>query len=171
LGALAVTYFDIKGGLHLSGVAGDIYHVYSAILIPWFSIVAFVGYGRRFLNRGGALHKYAATASYPVYLLHQTVIVAVGVAILRAGMGVPASFAAILAGSFAGTLVAYELLRRVRVLRFLMGIKQPKAVSPVAPPAARDGGSTRSLSPEPARAADRAPEGRAIDGRALGDSV
>ena len=94
--------------------------------------MAFLGYGRRFLNRGGAVQRYAATASYPVYLLHQTVIVAVGVAVLKAGMGVPLSFAAILAGSFAGTMVAYELLRRVKVIRFLMGIKWAPGRRPAA---------------------------------------
>ena len=102
--------------------------------------MAFLGYGRRFLNRGGAVQRYAAAASYPVYLLHQTVIVAVGVAVLKAGMGVPLSFAAILAGSFAGTMVAYELLRRVNVIRFLMGIKWAPRRRPAATqtlPAAR----------------------------------
>jgi peptidoglycan/LPS O-acetylase OafA/YrhL len=146
LAALAVTYFDVNGGPGLTGVAGWLYDLYSGVLIPWFCIVPFLGYGRRFLNRGGAVQRYAATASYPVYLLHQTLIVAVGVAVLKAGMGVPLSFAAILAGSFAGTMVAYELLRRVKVIRFLMGIRWAPGRRPASaqPEVARQAPATTS---------------------------
>ena len=94
--------------------------------LPWFCLVAFLGYGRRFLRSGGRVLKYAATASYPVYLLHQTVIVAVGFVVLKAGLGVPWSFTLIVIGSLAGSLLGYEIARRVNVLRFLVGLKPVK---------------------------------------------
>ncbi len=72
------------------------------MLIPWFFIVASLGYGRKLLAKGGALLRYAAPASYPVYLLHQTVIVALGFGILKTGAGVPLSFALISAGIVRG---------------------------------------------------------------------
>jgi glucans biosynthesis protein C len=142
-----LAYFAANGGPGLSGWAGNLYEIFEAILVPWFCIVAFVGYGRRYLNRSGAFHRYAAAASYPLYLLHQTVIVAVGFIILKAGLGVPASFTAILIGSFVGSVLLYELVRRVNVLRVLFGLKWLKrsAAAPrVAPPLTQPSVSTES---------------------------
>jgi peptidoglycan/LPS O-acetylase OafA/YrhL len=119
---IAVAYLDVNN-IELSGVAGNLFEMYVAVLIPWFFIVACLGYGRKLLAKGGALLKYAAPASYPVYLLHQTVIVAVGFGVLKAGLGVPLSFALIMAGSFVVSLAGYELVRRVNVLRVLFGMK------------------------------------------------
>jgi len=130
---VAVAYFSANGGPGLAGWASPVYEFYVGIFVPWFCIVAFLGYGHRFFNRGGAVQRYAAEASYPVYLLHQTVIVAVGFAVLKTGLGVPLSFAAILSGSFAGTWLGYELVRRVNVLRPLFGLKLRKRTMPAIP--------------------------------------
>ena len=99
---LAVAYFDVKNSTGLSGWAADAYEVYVGIFVPWFCLVAFLGYGRRFLRSGGRVLKYAAAASYPVYLLHQTVIVAVGFVVLMWQVGVALQFALILTGSLMG---------------------------------------------------------------------
>ncbi len=142
---LAVTYFEVNGGLGLTGWAGTVYKIYSSVFVCWFTIIAVLGYGRRYLNRGGAFQKYAATASYPVYLLHQTAIAAVGVAVLKGGLGVPLSFALILLGSFVASVAAYEAMRRVNVFRFILGIKGTKRnPAPEAKPAeqARVSGKT-----------------------------
>jgi peptidoglycan/LPS O-acetylase OafA/YrhL len=73
---IAVAYLDVNN-IEVSGVAGDVSEIYVMVLVPWFFVVACLGYGRKLLAKGGALLKYAAPASYPVYLLHQTVIAAV----------------------------------------------------------------------------------------------
>lgn len=130
---VAVAYFAANGGPGLTGWVSGVYEFYAALMLPWFCIVAFLGYGRRFLNRGGAVQRYAAEASYPVYLLHQTVIVAVGFAVLKAGLGVPLSYTLIVAGSFAGTLICYEAVRRVNVLRVLFGLKWRRRASTSLP--------------------------------------
>ena len=38
-------------------------------------IIGAVGMGKRYLNRTSATEKYLAEGSYPVYIIHQTVIV------------------------------------------------------------------------------------------------
>ncbi|MBN1320818.1 MAG: acyltransferase family protein [Thermoleophilia bacterium] len=135
---VAVAYYSATDGPGLTGWASEAYGFYAGIMVPWFCIVAFLGYGRRFLNRGGAVQRYAAEASYPVYLLHQTVIVAVGFVTLKTGLGVPLSFTLILAGSFVGTVLAYELVRRVNVLRLMFGLKwrRRSTLAPQAAPSA-----------------------------------
>jgi glucans biosynthesis protein C len=132
---IGVAYVNLHG-VGLSGWANDVWELYTKILMPWFCIVALLGYGRRFLRSGSRVLKYAATASYPVYLLHQTVIIAVGFVVLKASWGAGWSFTAILAGSFAGSLVGYEIIRRFNVLRVLVGLKWVKrqAAAPQAVP-------------------------------------
>jgi glucan biosynthesis protein C len=90
----------------------------------WLWIVAILGYGRWFLSVDNRALRYANEAAYPFYILHQTVIVAVGFYVLKWGMGVPASYALVVLFSLLATLGLYELIvRRVGVLRFLFGMK------------------------------------------------
>ena len=44
-------------------------------LASWLVIVGLLGYGKRYLDRTSPALAYLAEASYPVYILHQTVIV------------------------------------------------------------------------------------------------
>ena len=44
-------------------------------LATWLMIVAILGFGRRYLDRTSPTLAYLAEGSYPVYILHQTVIV------------------------------------------------------------------------------------------------
>ena len=121
---LGIAYFEVRGWPALSPLAASLVDFAHYLLIPWFCLIATLGYGRRFLNFSNRFLKYAAQASYPVYLLHQTVIVAVGFFVVRWGVGAPVKFAAILAGSLIATFLIYDLLaRRLNVLRFLFGMK------------------------------------------------
>ena len=98
--------------------------LYLSVLMPWCFMVALLAYGRRFLRSSGRVGAYAAEASYPVYLLHQTVIVAVAFVVVRWEAGVALKFAAILCVSLLVTMLIYELaIRRVGATRFLFGMK------------------------------------------------
>jgi len=91
----------------------------------WLWIVAILGYGRRFLNVSNRALRYANEAAYPFYILHQTVIVAVGFYVLKWGIGVPSSYTLVVLFSLLATLGLYEVsVRRVGVLRFLFGMKE-----------------------------------------------
>lgn len=90
----------------------------------WLWIIAILGYGRRFLSVSNRLLGYANEAAYPFYILHQTVIVVIGFYVLKWGIGVPAAYTLVLLLSLLATLGLYDLIvRRVRVLRFLFGMK------------------------------------------------
>ncbi len=123
VGCVLVAYLNLNGQPAMPDWAVTLYDVYASFIVPWCCLVAMLGYGRRFLRSGGRVLKYAAPASYPVYLLHQTMIVAVGFVVLKAGLGVPGSFVAVLIGSFVVSLLGYELVRRANVLRFFFGMK------------------------------------------------
>jgi len=92
--------------------------------VPWFFILALLAYGRRLLNFTNRFLKYFAEGAYPIYILHQTILVAIGFFVVQWTLGVAAKYAIIVALSFAGTVLAYDVLvRRTNVTRLLFGMK------------------------------------------------
>ncbi len=76
------------------------------------------------LRLPGPLLRYAREASYPIYILHQTVIVAVAFVVVGWDAGVAVKYVTILVAASAGTLLVSELLvRRFNLVRFLFGMK------------------------------------------------
>lgn len=88
----------------------------------WLAIVAVLGFARRHFNRDNAARRYLTTAVFPVYILHQTVIVVAAHALQ------PVRFDPLLEGfvlvlvTSAVCLLGYEAIRRVAVLRPLFGL-------------------------------------------------
>jgi peptidoglycan/LPS O-acetylase OafA/YrhL len=90
----------------------------------WVWVLALLGAARAFLNVDNRTTRYAGEASYPFYLLHQTVIIAVAYVVVGWDLGVWPSFATVVVASFGLTLALYEIgVRRTRVTRFLFGMK------------------------------------------------
>lgn len=90
----------------------------------WFWVLALLGLGRRFLNFNSKLLTYANEAAYPVYLLHQTVLVAIAFYVVRWNIGIMAKFWIISTATLIATIALHELLiRRFNLPRFLFGLK------------------------------------------------
>jgi len=96
--------------------------------VPWFFILALLAYGRRLLNFTNRFLKYFAEGAYPIYILHQTILLIIAFFVVQCSLGVAAKYAIIVALSFVGTVLAYDILvRRTNVTRFLFGMRpQPK---------------------------------------------
>jgi hypothetical protein len=97
-------------------------------LITWCLLVAILGFGRKYLNHAGNALKYCSQAAYPVYILHQTVIVVIGFYVVRwtglAELGTVAKFAFITVTATVATVLIYDLLvKRANPTRFLFGMK------------------------------------------------
>jgi peptidoglycan/LPS O-acetylase OafA/YrhL len=112
-------------------------------LASWLVIVGLLGYGRRYLDRPSPALAYLSEGSYPVYIIHQTVIVIAAVYIVRLATTEPLQWLTLLVVSVAGTFALYEVVRRFAVTRYLFGMRPAKkqserrvvGSSPVAPPA------------------------------------
>ena len=92
--------------------------------VTWFTLVAILGYGKKYLNFTNGFLKYAGESSYPFYTLHQTVIVAIGYYVVQWPAGVMVKYLAIIAASFAATTILYDLvIKRTGATRFLFGLK------------------------------------------------
>jgi peptidoglycan/LPS O-acetylase OafA/YrhL len=87
------------------------------------TITTIVGYGRKYLTMGGKVLSYLNKACFPVYIIHQTVIVIIGYYMLNYNLPILASFSIIIISSVLATFVIYEIFKRIKVVRFLVGIK------------------------------------------------
>jgi hypothetical protein len=93
-------------------------------LNSWFWLVAFLGFGNRYLNFSNGFLKYSREAVLPFYILHQTVIVTVGFYIAKWDMSVGTKYVFLTSVSFVTIMAIYHLVvKRARVLRFLFGMK------------------------------------------------
>lgn len=90
----------------------------------WFWVLMLLGLGRKFLNVNSRLLSYANEAAYPVYLLHQTVLVTIAFYVVQWNAGVMTKFWTISTATFGITIALYELIiRRLNHVRFLFGLK------------------------------------------------
>lgn len=109
--------------------------------LQWCAIVAVLGFAHRHLNRDGALRRYLTGAVFPVYILHQTLIIGLARAIAPADLA-PATEAPLLViATFALSFAGFELVRRLRWLRPWFGLS---AGMPTSRPAGADRVSPRA---------------------------
>lgn len=100
--------------------------LFLASLASWLVIVGLLGCGRRYLDRPSPALAYLARASYPIYILHQTVIVVLAFYLVGLPAPEPLQWVVLFVGAVASTFVLYELVRRFAVTRVLFGMKAPK---------------------------------------------
>lgn len=102
------------------------YMIYQAFrgFNTWCWVAALLSLARSHLNFSNSLLQYANEASYPFYLLHQSIIVAVGFYVVQWQMEILQKFIIISTGSLGLTICLYELLiRRFNLIRFCFGLK------------------------------------------------
>ena len=87
------------------------------------TIVAIIGFGRKYLNRGGKVLDYLNKACFPVYILHQTIIVIVAYYLLNYTLPIYVSILIIIGSSILITFGIYEILRRIKITKYLIGVK------------------------------------------------
>jgi glucans biosynthesis protein C len=100
--------------------------MYAAALGGWLILVGILGSGKRYLDRTSPALSYLAEGSYPIYILHQTVIVAFAFYLVAWAIWEPLQWLALLALSVLVTFALYEGVRRWSVTRFLFGMRPKK---------------------------------------------
>ncbi|MCD2518690.1 acyltransferase family protein [Massilia sp. G4R7] len=98
-------------------------------LMAWSATVAACGFAVRHLDHDSPARRYLNEAIFPVYILHQTLIVVLAHAMkpLRIAAGPEAIMLVVLTASLSFGI--FELVRRVRLLRPLFGLAQ-ESVAP-----------------------------------------
>lgn len=104
---------------------------YAAQLAGLLLCLAAIGLAAAYLDRPTRALPYLAEASYPTYILHQTVIVGIGFYLVRALPQPLPSWVLLTVLSIAATYLLYELLvRRWAPMRFLFGMRPKRKSSP-----------------------------------------
>ncbi len=94
------------------------------VFFGWMGIITLLGIGQSKLNFHNQLSHYLTRASFHVYILHMPVLVVVGYYVLNFPLGVTGQFLTIILISFVLTFLIYEIIKRIPVLRFFLGISK-----------------------------------------------
>jgi peptidoglycan/LPS O-acetylase OafA/YrhL len=95
-----------------------------ANIFTWLWVMVFLGYGYRYLSFVNPLLIWARAASYPFYILHQTIIVVIGYYVIQCAWTPWTKYFVILLLSMSACLILYEgCVRRFAALRLVFGMK------------------------------------------------
>jgi glucan biosynthesis protein C len=95
-----------------------------ANIFTWVWLLVFLGYGRQHLNFGNRLLSWARDASYPIYILHQTVIIMIAFHVIQLPWSPWVKYWVVLITTLITCALLYEfVLRRFAVTRAAFGIK------------------------------------------------
>ena len=93
----------------------------------WASIAAILGFAHRLAPGDSPVLRYLTQAVFPVYILHQTVIVVAAYNLRPLGIPPVLERPLLIALTFAACFGGYEIIRRVGWLRPLFGLKRQAA--------------------------------------------
>lgn len=91
--------------------------------IGWISILVLLVAGKMFLNKRTAFTEYFNKASYPIYILHQSILVALAYYVVQINDILLVQVFCIGIGSFLLTVLAYHLIKLIPIVRKMIGIK------------------------------------------------
>jgi glucan biosynthesis protein C len=106
----------------------DLWWDVSSLVLTWTCNMCVVGYGAKYLNKDSKLRKNANEAIFPVYLLHQPVIVVVAFIVTRLDVSVFIKSYSIIVLSITATILIYAfLIRPFNLTRIIFGLKMRPA--------------------------------------------
>ncbi|GAA4115687.1 acyltransferase family protein [Aquimarina addita] len=92
----------------------------------WSWILVILGYGAKFLNTKSNTLTYCNRAVYPFYILHQTIMIAIGYYIMNFDWGWLPKFVIMVIGTFGGSLIIYHfVILKIPFLQPFFGLKKP----------------------------------------------
>ena len=93
----------------------------------WSFIAAILGYGARYLTRGGPLLRYLTIGVFPFYIAHQTIIVVSGHHLAKLGLPLIAEAGLIIGITVLGCWLTYEFARRIGWFGLVLGVRPARA--------------------------------------------
>ena len=136
--AIAITSTVTVIGLLLAGLIrhDSVADSMLANAFTWTWLMVFLGYGRQYLSFGNRLLTWARDASYPIYILHQTVIILIAYFVIRQPWAAWIKYWVVAGTTLVACVLIYEfLVRRVGLLRVAFGMKATKPEARVLLPA------------------------------------
>lgn len=116
---LSVGNYVLYGIYDVNSIACDVIQS----LASWLYILGFLGLGKRFLNKKTKFTAYFNPASFPIYIFHQSWLVAAAYYAVKIQIHPILQAIIIIISSFCLTIATYEITKRFKLTRFLFGIK------------------------------------------------
>lgn len=126
IAAVSVALWRVQDGLPDPSFPRTVW-TYVEDLGMWLALLGFLGYGQVMLDRPSSTLSYLSEASYPVYILHQTVIVVAGYFVVTVLPWWPVGWPVLILMSLMVTFGLYEVVRRIPATRFLFGMRPARA--------------------------------------------
>lgn len=121
-----ICYFQFRGLIQLpldEDTVETIFDV-TALFVSWFTVITVIAFGQHYLNKPHPWLKHFNEGLYPFYILHQTVIIAIGYYICRLEWSIGAKFWSISLLTLISCVIFYFVfIRSNKVMRFLFGMK------------------------------------------------
>lgn len=91
--------------------------------VGWMGVLSCLIIGKEYLNKENKLTNYLKKASYPIYILHLPILVIIGYYTLLLIDNTILQIFLIIIGSFITTIIVYEIISRIPIVRRIIGIK------------------------------------------------
>ena len=96
-----------------------------AIFVSWFTVITIIAYGQHYLNKPHPWLSKMNEFLYPFYILHQSVIIAIGYYVCQWDWSISAKYWTISFLTLVSCIGFYLLvIRPFNVMRFLFGVKE-----------------------------------------------
>jgi hypothetical protein len=119
--SLLMFLWFVAGNFPAKGEVSDLVEGLNA----WAWILVMISYAATYLNKPSRILSYANEAVYPFYILHQTVIIALGYYLKNVEMCLSVKFSIMVIGTFGISWLIYEFgIRRYAWIRPLFGMKR-----------------------------------------------
>lgn len=90
----------------------------------WVCVLALLSLGQHYFQFRNSVLTYLNEAAYPVYILHQTILVTIAFFVVQLNTNIMTKFFVISTATVFVTLLVYEVLvRRIQTMRSLFGLK------------------------------------------------
>jgi peptidoglycan/LPS O-acetylase OafA/YrhL len=125
-------YFHFRGIVVLPWTDDTVETIFDVIAIfgSWFWVITVIAFGQHYLNRPHPWLKHFNEGLYPFYILHQTVIIAIGYYICQLSWSIFTKFWAVSFLTLASCVLIYFLIiRPFSVTRILFGMKPKSKVA------------------------------------------
>lgn len=96
-------------------------------LFLWLTVLTIFGFGKAYFDGQNALSRYMARTSFGIYIVHYLICLVLCLAFQHSGLPVAADYVLASVLTILLSVVVYEILRRIPVLRYVIfGIRKPK---------------------------------------------
>lgn len=120
------TYFHFREFYHLPWSDDTVETIFDvvAIFLSWFTVITIIAYGQHYLNKPHPWLSKINEGLYPFYILHQTVIIAIGYYVCQLDWSIAVKFWSISFLTLISCVGFYLLLiRPFNMMRFIFGMK------------------------------------------------